>query len=71
MREFLKALSDVLNKKNVWTMWLPDQPCHDWEAKPPTVKGVSSKPGNEKTMSLAELNEKTNLNTRFLINERR
>ena len=38
--------------------WLPDQPGHDWDAKPATVKGVSSKPGNEKTMSLEELNEK-------------
>jgi len=48
--------------------WLPDQPGHDWDAKPATVKGVSSKPGNEKTMSLDELNEK-NLNSRFQIKE--
>jgi len=38
--------------------WVPDQPGHDWDAKPPAVKGVSSKPSNEKTMSLEELNEK-------------
>ena len=38
--------------------WVPDHPCHAWDAKPPAVKGVSSKPSNEKTMSLEELNEK-------------
>ena len=38
--------------------WLPDQPGHDWDAKPPAIKGVSSKPSNEKTISLEELNEK-------------
>ena len=37
---------------------MPDHPGHDWDAKPPAVKGVSSKPSNEKTMSLEELNEK-------------
>ena len=38
--------------------WVPDHPGHDWDAKPLAVKGVSSKPSNEKTMSLEELNEK-------------
>ena len=38
--------------------WLPDQPGHDWDAKPPAIKGVSSKPSNEKTISLEKLNEK-------------
>ena len=38
--------------------WVPDHPGHEWDAKPPAVKGVSSKPSNEKTMSLEELNEK-------------
>ena len=37
--------------------WLPDQPGHDWGAKPLRVKGVSSKPSNEKTISLEELNK--------------
>ena len=37
--------------------WLPDQPGHDWDEKPPKVKGVSSKPSNEKTISLEELNK--------------
>ena len=36
---------------------IPDQPGHDWGAKPKTVKGVSSKPSNEKTISLEELNK--------------
>ena len=40
--------------------WLPDQPGHDCGAKPPTVKGVSSKPSNEMTISLEELEEKNN-----------
>ena len=39
-------------------LWVPDHPGHYWDAKPPAVKGVSSKPSNEKTMSLEELNEK-------------
>ena len=38
--------------------WLPDQPGQDWGAKPHTVKGVSSKPSNEMTISLEELEEK-------------
>ena len=38
-------------------MVTPDQPGHDWGAKPQTVKGVSSKPSNEKTISLGELNK--------------
>jgi len=37
--------------------WLPDQPGHDWGAEPLKVKGVSSKPSNEKTISLEELNK--------------
>ena len=37
---------------------MPDQPGHDWGAKPPMVKGVSSKPSNEMTISLEELEEK-------------
>ena len=51
--------------------WLPDQPGHDWDAKPPAIKGVSSKPSNEKTISLEELNEITSLSSRFLIKEQR
>ena len=39
---------------------MPDQPGHDWGAKPPMVKGVSSKPSNEMTISLEELEEKNN-----------
>jgi hypothetical protein len=35
--------------------WLPDQPGHGWDAKPKPLKGVSSKPGNERTMSLEDL----------------
>jgi len=40
--------------------WLPDQPGHDWNANPPKVKGVSSKPSNEKIISLEELSKNTN-----------
>ena len=46
--------------KNVGGQWLPDQPGHDWDAKPPAVEGVSYKPSNEKTISLEELKGKNN-----------
>ena len=39
---------------------MPDQPGHDWGAKPLRVKGVSSKPSNEKIISLEELSKNTN-----------
>ena len=45
--------------RRVGGKWLPDQPGHDRDEKPPTAKGVSSKPGNERMMSFEELNQKS------------